>query len=381
MKTFLFKKFFVVVAEFRKNLMRKWRHIFINFLNILWYQKTPLRWFLWPASLVYQLISWIRRKYLQIYRERQFDVPIIVVGNISVGGVGKTPLVIALANELLRQGLRVGIVSRGYGSLIESYPYEVLSSDDAELVGDEPLMLTLRTKCPVVIAPKRVSAVEYLLDKHQIQVIISDDGLQHYEMGRTLEIAVVDGTRVFGNGLCLPAGPLRESPRRLKRVDFIVANGLMTANNSQLNTAYKMNLMPGYLASLSSGKHVAWEDIDTPIAAVAGIGNPDRFFATLHTLGLSFQPYRFADHYSFKQDDFLYLAKNVVMTEKDAVKCREFATDTMYFLSVDAKLSDSFWQAFWGEPKLVESLMQKVEDFVSPIVTRPQPTEIISGCD
>lgn len=300
-------------------------------------------------ALIYQWITQTRRWYLESFGQHQFDVPIIVVGNITVGGVGKTPLVIALAQALRARGLRVGIVSRGYGSSVKQWPYEVDFNDSAALVGDEPLLIAKKTKCPVVIAPRRVKAVQYLLEKHQSQIIISDDGLQHYAMGRAVEIAVMDGVRGFGNGLCLPAGPLRENSSRLTQVDFIIVHG---DHAKPIQAAYRMDLLPGSLTQLVSGQEMSWSSLQHPVAAVAGIGHPERFFATLRSLGAVFKPYSFADHYPFRRDDFLAIERTVVMTEKDAVKCVPFATETMYFLPVDAILSERFWEALWSHKKL-----------------------------
>ena len=174
-------------------------------LEKLWYAQNPLRWFLWPFSLLYRLLVSIRRYYLQKYCCKEFEVPIIIVGNITVGGVGKTPFVIALAEKLTQHGLRVGIVSRGYGATIKQFPYEVRIDDLASSVGDEPLLLAKNTQLPVIIAPKRVDAVNYLLKNHNVQVVISDDGLQNFRMGRAVVIVVIDGDLGLGNGLCLPA--------------------------------------------------------------------------------------------------------------------------------------------------------------------------------
>ena len=315
-------------------------------LDKLWYTRQPHRWLLLPFAWVYQAITVIRRHYLQRTCQQTFSVPIIVVGNISVGGVGKTPLVIALAQKLQAQGIRVGIVSRGYGASVASFPHEVNTHDTATLVGDEPLLLAKRTGCPVVIAPDRVQAVQYLLAKHQSQVVISDDGLQHYKMGRAIEIAVIDGVRGLGNGLCLPAGPLRESACRLTEVDFIVVNGGTWPNG------YRMDLQPGRLTKLTHGDTIDLAELSGPVAAVAAIGHPQRFFTTLQVLGVQFNAYPFADHYAFQADDLRLPEQTVVMTEKDAVKCQSFALDSMYYLPVDAMVSDAFWQALWSHEQL-----------------------------
>ncbi|MDF1757061.1 MAG: tetraacyldisaccharide 4'-kinase [Legionellaceae bacterium] len=325
--------------------MHKSKQFFVKIIDSLWYRKNPLRWLLWPFSIIYQFVAFSRGMYLQKFQHSQFPVPVIVVGNISVGGVGKTPVVMAIAKELMNRGLLVGIVSRGYGSKIKKFPHEVSADDTPALVGDEPFLLSSRLGCKVVISPNRSEAVQYLLDNGNVSVVISDDGLQHHAMGRTLEIAVVDGSRVFGNGLCLPAGPLRENPRRLKKVDFVISNGALIKNIDNSYPIYQMDLVPSDPINITSGKSVSWDSINSPIAAVAGIGNPERFFTTLKTLDISFQTYKFPDHYLFQKKDFINIEKNVVMTEKDAVKCKSFATESMYYLPVDAILSDAFWDS------------------------------------
>jgi tetraacyldisaccharide 4'-kinase len=273
-------------------------------------------------------------------------VPLIVVGNISVGGVGKTPLVIELAKKFQEKGLRVGIVSRGYGARIKNFPYEIQVQDAATEVGDEPLLLAQRTKCPVVIAPKRPDAVRYLLEKHHSQIIISDDGLQHYRMGRAIEIAVLDGTRGIGNGLCLPAGPLREPADRLDDVDFVVVNSGTWKN------AYPMVLSPGKITQLTTGIEIEPDKVNGPCEAIAAIGNPQRFYSTLSQLGIEFDTCSYPDHYQFKPHDLDYLESLIIMTEKDAVKCRAFSTENMYYLPVNAVLDDAFWNALWSHQQL-----------------------------
>lgn len=251
------------------------------FLNKLWYGSMPVvQWLLYPLSCIYQAISTFRRWYLQRFCQVKSLVPVIVIGNISVGGVGKTPLVIALAQQLKDKGLNVGIVSRGYKSQIKDFPYQVQLTDDAYQVGDEPLLLAQKTHCPVVIAPQRTAAIDYLVQRHQCQIILSDDGLQHYKMGRSIEIAVIDGTRGLGNRLCLPAGPLREPASRLKQVDFIIVN------EGTWDNAYSMHLVPEALTHLNSLKPIDSSTLTGTIAAVAGIGNPQRFYSTLSQLGI-----------------------------------------------------------------------------------------------
>lgn len=299
-------------------------------LHKLWYEKKAWAWLLSPFSYVYRIIAashaFVKRRFFRTV----FDVPVIVVGNLTVGGVGKTPLVIALAEHLKKRGLSVGIVSRGYGARLKNFPYEIKLDDVADKVGDEPLLLAQKTNCPVVIAPKRVQAVEYLLKKHTVDVVISDDGLQHAAMGRTIEIVVIDGKRGFGNGFCLPAGPLRESVKRLKTVDFVVVNGEAWPDT------YAMALCPdsAFLEQLPT---------NTSVAAIAGIGHPERFFDTLKHLDIQHKAYAFPDHHRFRASDLNVSEDILVMTEKDAVKCRGLSEKPMYVLPVRAHVSKDFW--------------------------------------
>ena len=319
----------------------------MTLLNKVWYGfMPPIQYLLLPLSYFYKLITCGRRWYLEQFCQIASPVPVIVVGNISVGGVGKTPLVIELAGKFKAKGLRVGIVSRGYGAQVRTFPYQVELSDQAHRVGDEPLLIAQKTGCPVIIAPQRTAAINYLLKHHQSQIILSDDGLQHYRMGRAIEIAVIDGTRGLGNGFCLPAGPLRESAKRLKQVDFIIVN------EGKWNDAYSMHLEPEPLTQLNSGKTIDAIELQGTIAAVAGIGNPQRFYSTLSKLGIKFTPYSFPDHYQFNARDFRHGADAVIMTEKDAIKCRAFSTDEMYFLPVKAVITDAFWDALWSHQQL-----------------------------
>lgn len=315
--------------------------------NRLWYGAAhPLPWIFVPFSLVYRAYMSLRRWFLQHFCQYRCPVPLIVVGNLTAGGVGKTPLVIAIAQALQQKGLRVGIVSRGYGARIKQFPYVIQIEDCATQVGDEPLLLAQKVGCPVVIAPQRTAAVRYLLDHYQSQVIISDDGLQHYRMGRAIEIAVIDGTRGLGNGWCLPAGPLREAKSRLNEVDFIVVN------EGSWDRGYAMHLLPGKLTQLQGGNTVDLDSLSGDIAAIAAIGNPQRFYSTLSQLGIQFKPHTYPDHYQFKEHDLDYSAALIIMTEKDAVKCRAFADETMYYLPVTAALNEAFWNALWTHQQL-----------------------------
>lgn len=312
-------------------------------LTTLWYSRHPLRWLLYPCSLVYILFATIHRLYCVTMKKKPMKVPIIVVGNITVGGVGKTPLVITLVKHFQEKGLRVGVVSRGYRSTLKNFPHVIEENDEAQAVGDEPLLIFKHTNAPVAIAPNRMDAVDYLVEHHSCELIISDDGLQHYAMERAIEIAVIDGIRGLGNGLCLPAGPLREGKKRLRTVDFVVMNGQLS------DGAYRMDLRPGDIQSLN---HQASFENSKTVAAIAGIGHPQRFFNTLTELGVAYRPYVFPDHHRFVPDDLTMPEECIIMTEKDAVKCMSFATASMYYLPVEAVLDDAFWHALFAHKQL-----------------------------
>ena len=262
----------------------------------------------------------------------------VVVGNITTGGTGKTPLVVWLVNRLKTQGYRPGIVSRGFQGKATEWPQVVGLGSDPAMVGDEPVLLAHRTQCPIVVAPNRVAAAKKLLADFDCDVVISDDGLQHYAMARDIEIAVVDGIRHFGNRLCLPAGPLREPLRRLDQVDFIVCNGanepgwfaMQLAPDEVINVAD-----PSQRLSLEACREREWQ-------AVAGIGNPERFFLQLEHLGLNIHGHPYPDHHAFSKPDIEFGAVSVMMTEKDAVKCRGFADQRHWYLPVTAQLSEGF---------------------------------------
>jgi tetraacyldisaccharide 4'-kinase len=307
-----------------------------------WYGKSSCLFLilLLPLSWLFGLITamrrWLYRRH--IFKSYRIKVPVIVVGNIVVGGTGKTPLVIWLATLLTSLGYRPGIISRGYGGKQNTKPTLVLQTADARDVGDEALLLAKLSGCHVVIGRDRVAAAHYLLAHTSCNVIISDDGLQHYRLQRDMEIVVVDGERRFGNQHLLPAGPLREPISRLSSVDFIVVNG------GEKTDPFTMELVPGQFISVSTpGKTIPLLDFPRqPIHAVAAIGNPTRFFTALTELGFDVIPHPFPDHHFFQAAD-LQFADNypIVMTEKDAVKCITFADDKSWYLPVEAKVSES----------------------------------------
>ena len=258
----------------------------------------------------------------RVLRSTRLPVPVLVIGNITVGGTGKTPLVLWLANFLTRQGYRPGIVTRGYGGRGRVRPHAVRPDADPAEVGDEPLLLARRGNSPVVVDPKRPRAAAFLIRQYNCDVILSDDGLQHYALQRDLEIAVIDGVRRFGNGRCLPAGPLRETENRLRTVDVCIAQGTVRAGEWGMHlvaTGFHRLDQPDAVVALSqfSGRRVH---------AVAGIAHPGRFFEQLRQLGLEVIEHPFPDHHAFQAKDLQFGDDlGVIMTEKDAVKCERLA--------------------------------------------------------
>ncbi len=301
----------------------------------LWYGKHFLSVMLAPLSWLFCVVAVVRRWAYRrcLLRSEALPVPVIVVGNITVGGTGKTPLVCWLAGFLRRQGFTPGILTRGYGGAGTDWPIFVTPSSDPVQVGDEPVLLARRGECPVAVGPDRLAAGRLLLDRHCCDILITDDGLQHYRLRRDLEIAVVDGERGLGNGRCLPAGPLREPARRLASVGLVVYNGRGPEG------AAVMQLRPGRLVNLldPSRRETLAAFRGRRVTAVAGIGNPDRFFTLLRGEGLDVDPRAYGDHHAFSAADAAeWGAGPVLMTEKDAVKCASFAGLGFWFLPVDA---------------------------------------------
>ncbi|HQQ62404.1 MAG TPA: tetraacyldisaccharide 4'-kinase [Pseudomonadales bacterium] len=300
----------------------------------------PFLILLWPLSQCLQVVARIRRIVLQ-RRQPILSLPVVVIGNIALGGTGKTPLICWLAVSLQARGIRVGIISRGYGGSHTGKPRLVQASDDAAVVGDEPLLLARRTGCPVIVAHDRLAAARWFCAQASVDLILSDDGLQHYRLPRTLEIAVLDGVRGIGNGFCLPAGPLREAPRRLQEVNCVVVNG--DTGTVFRDDQYIMQLQPCNWRALHDGNVLPLDFLpgNQRVHAVAGIGNPSRFFATLRRMGLDVIEHAFPDHHRFSAGDLQFGDDlPVVMTEKDEMKCKSIAPQQTYALIVDA-VSDS----------------------------------------
>ena len=340
---------------FREIVLQSWRKP--NVLTVL----------LWPLSLFYRLAFWVNKSlyehaFKQSYRA---PVPVIVVGNITVGGTGKTPLVIYLVEQLIENGFKPAVISRGYGGHASDYPLQVTDATAVELCGDEPALIVRRTGVPLCVGPDRRACIQKLLATNDIDIIISDDGLQHFALQRDIELCLQDDTADIENTCLLPAGPYREAVSRLSTVDTLIRH-----------VAYESPVQSGDVDSgdLESGEleseNVDSSDLDNDeasvfmslqaqaprpvvasnrvfdgagkIAAVAGIGNPQRFFTTCDSMGFSFEPHAFPDHHEFVFSDIDFADTQVLMTEKDAVKCQRFADDRHWYLPVDAKLSDGF---------------------------------------
>ena len=321
----------------------------------LWYgKKRPLA-FLAPLSWLYRSIAEARRRAAWDARDVSLPVPVIVVGNITAGGTGKSPLTAWLVSALASDGWRPVILSRGYGGDAGQYPLEVAAETSPSEAGDEPVMLALSTGCPVVVDPRRRRGADYALEKNLGDVLICDDGLQHYKLPRDLELSVFDGQRGIGNGALIPVGPLREPVSRLASVDFVIVNGKELSEQAMESfvgidhpAIFSMILEPATLVHLKTGESRAVGDLrGKAVRAVAGIGNPARFFDTLRTLGADVTEAAFPDHHRFRPEDLNSDTDElIVMTAKDAVKCREFAPDNAWSLIVEARLPGPFRDAF-----------------------------------
>lgn len=346
----------------------------MHWLERHWYCTTPLHLLLLPLSFIFRLLAALRRALYRsgILTSEKLPVPVIVVGNITVGGSGKTPLTLWLAQQLIDEGWHPGIISRGFtkgtqstakqasrridsGGAETSVPQAVFPASSPDVVGDEAVLMAQRGLCPVWVGRDRPATGRALLQAHpECDVLLSDDGLQHYRLRRDAEIAVVDGMRRFGNGYLLPAGPLRETPSRLNEVDAVVINGGTAANGEyrmQLDGSVFHNLLNPDTLMRASDFH------GLRLHAIAGIGHPQRFFAHLNNLGLALQAHSFPDHHRYTPADLAYAdADAILMTEKDAVKCaalsnqENFATEKCWVLRVDAQL----------DPALTHHILERI---------------------
>jgi tetraacyldisaccharide 4'-kinase len=305
-----------------------------------WQHRNAVARLLLPLAALFAAVTALRRAAWRhgLLRARHAGVPVIVVGNITAGGTGKTPLTLWLADFLRNHGRHPGIVSRGYGAK-RGDPREVPPDGLPQDHGDEPCLLAQRAGCPVWVGHNRAATVQALLAAHpEVDVIISDDGLQHYRLARDFEIAVIDGERGLGNGWLLPAGPLREPASRLATVDAVVVNG--AARHSPWPQALSMRLHGERFRNLLQPEQTvtAAHFSQRRVHAIAGIGNPRRFFAQLGQLGLSCMPREFPDHHPYAAQDLEFAGdSDIVMTEKDAVKCAPFASARQWALVIDAE--------------------------------------------
>ena len=318
-----------------------------DWLQKQWITYTFWHIFLLPLSWIFGFAVYLRRLLYQKewLRSKRLPVPVVVIGNINVGGTGKTPLVIWLANQFQLAGYKPGIISRGFGGHVKDVE-EVFYDSNPQQVGDEPVLVAQRTACPLFVSANRVLAGRTLLKAYpECNLIISDDGLQHYRLYRDVEIVVFDSTKGFGNQSLMPAGPLRESTSRLKSVDALVANGALgdfkrTIENNSLDV-FEMELHSKSFYNLID--HNIQADISfffgKEIVAIAGIGNPDRFFRQLTLMGLRFREKSFPDHYAYTINDLKLIKADVIlMTEKDAVKCKVFAVENCWVIPVNVEI-------------------------------------------
>lgn len=316
-----------------------------TWLERAWYQGSAWLAVLYPLSWLVAGVARVRLAWRR-FRRVAPPVPVLVVGNITLGGTGKTPLVIALCKALKQRGLKVAVISRGYGARPPREPWQVTGDQSSATCGDEPLLIARHAGVPVVIDRHRARALAAVVDAHEVDVVISDDGLQHLRLPRTAEIIVLDGQRMLGNRRCLPAGPLREPATRLQQVDWVVVNG---RPEDDLSDAVVMNLELADPVNLYSGQTLPMEEFVARfplVHGIAGIGNPQRFFDALRAQGLHVVAHPYADHHAFEADDFAALQEaTVLMTEKDAVKCQAFAGQNFWYVPVTARLPSVFFDA------------------------------------
>ncbi len=322
-------------------------------LENIWYQQDKGKWLLLPFTLLYCALHSFQRWRL-IRKRSNVTIPVIIVGNISIGGTGKTPTVIYLAKLLLKTGYKPAIITRGYGGKSIQWPQEVTALSNPEKVGDEAVLLAKSTEVPVVAGADRYASIQYLCSQYDCDVILSDDGLQHYNLKRDIEIVLIDAERQLGNGWCIPAGPLRENSSRLKKVDFILFNHAFSKNKHQkdrfaqkyqLESLFSMQLSGDLLHSLS--KKELTQTLATlkgkTVHAVTGIGNPSRFYTVLETLGLDLIKHSFPDHHAFTKKELQFNDnKIIIMTEKDAVKCQQFRLKNCWYLPIEAQIEGEF---------------------------------------
>jgi len=330
----------------------------MRLIEKVWFFQHSAKWILVPLLLPLTAIFWLlsaaRRLCFQLglFNSYAIDVPIIVVGNIGIGGNGKTPIVLYLVEQCLAQGVKVGVISRGYGGEAPHYPYLLNENSTAKEAGDEPFLIYQRHNIPVIVGSDRVASAKLLVEQG-CELIITDDGLQHYRLKRDLELIVIDSKRQFGNGLLLPAGPLRESLWRLKTVDALIFNGEMNTEikslkienilkiNMILAASKVVNLKTDQCLTITDFQQTYLSENNQYINAMAGIGDPSRFFKTLTDIGFSLhKTVGFVDHQEYNENQFTDFSDEIplLMTEKDAVKCKNLAKENYWYLPVDAQI-------------------------------------------
>lgn len=307
----------------------------MSFIEKAWQNNSTWLWLLWPLSVIFRLLSGLRRWLFNVglLASERLSIPVIIVGNISVGGNGKTPVVIAIAEYLQAQGYQPGVLSRGYGGTCTDFPHLLTPACSADLVGDEPALMQGRLGIPVVIDPDRVRGGKLLAQT--CDVIICDDGLQHYRLQRDIEIVVMDERRL-GNGQLLPMGPLREGAWRLSSIDYLIVNNSIARTEQEV----EMQLIPGKVCSFASTETTSVPDSFSK--AIAAIGNPKRFFQYLLDNGFTIESSQaFPDHHRYQPED-LDTQSTIIMTEKDAVKCKAFASENWFYLPISARFNKDF---------------------------------------
>jgi tetraacyldisaccharide 4'-kinase len=321
----------------------------LNLIQRSWDGWHLITFILLPLTGIFCLLVWLRRLAYRIgwLKSHRLDVPVIIIGNISVGGTGKTPLIIWLARRLVEMGHRPGIILRGYGGTAGETPTEVTASSQPQEAGDEAVLIQRHSGCPVFIGSRRVEVGRRLLAEHACDLVLSDDGLQHYALQRDLEIVVIDGQRRFGNGLCLPAGPLRELSRRLTQSDLVVVNGEARSGE------YSMQVTAEHAISLQDGRQFPLQAFkDRRVHAIAGIGHPERFFLTLKAAGLQPVCHPFSDHHPYTEGELTpFQGETVLMTEKDGVKCEQFAQSDLWYVPARVQPDLGFQRAFESKLK------------------------------
>lgn len=308
-----------------------------------WLEPNALTYLLLPLTVLYRMAMRLRHLLykLNVFHVYKSPVPVLIVGNISVGGTGKTPLTMEIVEQAKKLGFKPGVISRGYGGQNLEWPQLVKTDSSPYYFGDEPVLIANSTQCPVAVGPKRGENIELLLKNHDCDLIIADDGLQHYALDRDIEIAVYDNQRRHLNNFCLPSGPLREPVNRLKTVDLVMKHVAPDEEDFENSDQLMFKLAVSEFSSLVPDSKKSLDSKKAPeIHAVAGIGHPKRFFKQLTALGFNVIEHPFSDHHKYEASDFSSMSDYpVVMTEKDAIKCTAFAQEHWFSLAVTAELN------------------------------------------